>query len=124
MNDQKIKNILLVEDNQIVALTEKNSLEKKGYNVLIAGSGEEAISIFEKKNTFDLVLMDIDLGDGINGAEAAEIILNDREVPLIFLSGKPESEAAKLTGKLTSCGFVSKNAGMEVLYETIKTALK
>jgi len=123
MNEQQQKTILLVEDDMIVALTEKNSLEKNGYNVRIARSGEEAISIFKKKNAIDLVLMDIDLGEGINGAAAAEIILKDNEVPLIFLSGKPESEAAKLIGKLPCCGFVSKKAGTGVLNETIKTVL-
>jgi len=124
MNEMKIMSILLVEDDLIVALIEKNILEKSGYNVRIARSGEEAISIFKKKNAIDLVLMDIDLGDGLNGAEAAEIILKDHKVPLIFLSDKPEAEAAKITGKLPSCGFVSKNAGTGVLNETIKTGLE
>ena len=124
MKEQQQKTILLVEDDLIVALIEKNSFEKNGYIVLIARSGEEAISIFKKNNAIDLVLMDIDLGDGINGAQAAEIILNDHEVPLIFLSDKPESEAAKIIGKIPSCGFVSKNSATGVLNETIKRALK
>jgi CheY-like chemotaxis protein len=124
MNETKIMTILLVEDDLIVALIEKNILEKNGYNVRIARSGEEAISIFQKMNTIVLVLMDIDLGDGINGADAAEVILKGREVPLIFLSDKPESEAAKLIGKLPSCGFVSKNSAAGVLNESIKRALK
>ena len=123
MKEQQQKTILLVEDDLIVALTEKNSLEKNGYNVRIACSGEEAISIFKKMNTIDLVLMDIDLGEGINGAGAAEIILKYNEIPLIFLSGKPETEAAKLIGKLPSCGFVSKNSAAGVLNESIKRAL-
>ena len=71
------KTILLVEDEVIIALAKKNILEKNNYEVKIAHTGEIAIEIFEQQNSIDLILMDIDLGNGIDGIQTAEIILKN-----------------------------------------------
>jgi len=69
------KTILLVEDEIINAMLVKDSLEKYGYTVIHAISGEQTINIFKNNNDIDLILMDIDLGKGLDGTEAADIIL-------------------------------------------------
>lgn len=73
------KTILLVEDEAVIALTEKFTLEKYGYAVLHVNTGEKAIAAVETKPGIDLILMDIDLGDGIDGTQAAETILQNHE---------------------------------------------
>jgi CheY-like chemotaxis protein len=124
MNERKQKTILLVDNNSITAADEKKSLEKFGYIVQTAASGKDAIDIFKKADDIDLILMDVAPGGDIDGAAAAEIILKDREVPIVFLSDDTEFEAAKITEKILSYGFASKNGGTGVLDATIKTALK
>ncbi len=123
MTDLK-KTILLVEDEAIIAITEKKSLEKYGYNIITAQSGEKALDAVEKSPEIDLILMDINLGDGIDGTEAAEIILAKHDLPLIFLSSHSERDIVEKTEGITSYGYVVKNSGITVLDASIKMAFK
>ncbi|HBS05179.1 MAG TPA: histidine kinase, partial [Leptospiraceae bacterium] len=87
--------ILLVEDDPPTAALEKRILEKEGYVVTLAYSGEEAVSLCS--NDFDLVLMDIDLGPGMKGTQAARQILEGRDIPLAFLSSHTDKATVELT---------------------------
>lgn len=119
------KSILLVEDEAILALYEKNQLEQGGYKVTHVPSGENAIQLVIKDdNPFDLILMDIDLGKGLDGTETATHILNHREIPIVFLSSHTEREIVKKTETITSYGYVVKNSGFTVLDASIKMAFK
>ncbi|MCP4131614.1 MAG: PAS domain S-box protein, partial [bacterium] len=125
MNTVNNKTLLLVEDEPLIAMAEQIELEKFGYTVFTAYSGEEAIQIFnEKKNHIDLILMDIDLGAGLDGTEAAEIILKEKEIPIVFLSSHTEPEIVEKTEDITSYGYVVKNSGITVLDASIKMAFK
>ena len=76
--------ILIVEDEAIVALDMKSSLEDCGYkNIEIVSSGEECLA-FCKENNPDIIVMDIILSGKINGIETAAEI---KDVPVIFTSG-------------------------------------
>lgn len=118
------KTILLVEDEFIITMVEKKLLENFGFNVLTAATGEDAIEVFKNNDTIDLVLMDIDLGDGIDGTEAATTILKERPVPIVFLSSHTEPEIVEKTEKITSYGYILKNSGTTVLDASIKMAFK
>ncbi len=119
------KNILLVEDEAIVGMAEKQELEKYGYNVTHITSGEESIHLVLKGDTsFDIILMDIGLGKGIDGTEAAEKILKAKEIPILFLSSHSEPELVEKTEKITSYGYVLKGTSIVVLDASIKMALR
>ncbi len=118
------KNLLLVEDEAIIAMSQKVQLEKFGYSVLVASSGEKAIDLFTETVAIQLVLMDIDLGNGIDGTIAAARILEVRDVPVVFLSSHTESVVVEKTEKISSYGYVVKNSGMTVLDASIKMAFK
>jgi len=118
------KTILLVEDEVLIAMSEKMSLEKYGYAVITAHSGENAIEAVENTPGIDLILMDINLGGGIDGTEAAEHILKSRNLPVVFLSSHTEPEIVERTEKITSYGYVVKNTGITVLDASMKMAFK
>ncbi|MCX7820294.1 MAG: PAS domain S-box protein [Brevinematales bacterium] len=125
MIKQKNKNILLVEDEAITALNEKQELENIGYNVTHVFNADEAIKLVLNQNSnFDIILMDIDLGGGLDGTQAAELILKNRDIPIIFLSSHIEEEIVKKTEKITSYGYVIKNSGIFILDASIKMAFK
>jgi PAS domain S-box-containing protein len=124
MNAEKQKTILLVDDETIIAMTEKITLEKYGYKVIIANSGNEAVAAVETTPAIDLVLMDVNLGAGIDGTEAAAIILRQRDLPVVFLSSHMEPEVVAKTEKITSYGYVVKNSSITVLDASIKMAFK
>lgn len=121
----KNKAILLVEDDTITATVEIQQLKKIGYRVGHVSNGEDAIdNALDPSKNYDLILMDIDLGDGIDGTEAAEEILKKQDIPIVFLSSHTESKIVEKTEKITSYGYVVKNSGIVVLDASIKMAFK
>jgi PAS domain S-box-containing protein len=117
------RTILLVEDQSIIALAERFDLERDGYRVVLARDGEEAVAMAGGAGAgIDLVLMDIDLGPGIDGVEAAERILRDRDLPVVFLSAHTEPELVERTWRVASYGYVVKQSGRVVLSTSIRMA--
>jgi PAS domain S-box-containing protein len=119
------RTILLVEDEAVIAMAEARQLEGEGFRVIQALSGEMALEIIlARGETVDLVLMDIDLGEGMDGTEAAEAMLKVRNLPILFLSSHVEKEVVEKTEKITSYGYVAKNSRNVVLLASINMALK
>lgn len=103
----KNKTILLVEDDLSISLTEMKQLQKYGYSVIQAFSGQMAVDLMFSDRKIDLILMDIDLGHNMmDGTEAAEIILKDYDLPIVFLSSHTEPEIVEKTERITSYGYV------------------
>ena len=94
------KNILIVEDEGTIALELQNKVEEWGYSVVgTVSSGEEAIVVALNKHP-DLILMDIILKEKITGIEAANIIKNSIDVPIIYLTAYGDEKTidkAKIT---------------------------
>jgi PAS domain S-box-containing protein len=118
------KRILLVEDEALIALAQKKTLENHGYAVVTASSGEKAVILAGTEPDIDLILMDINLGDGIDGTEAAARILENHDIPLVFLSSHTEREVVEKTEGITSYGYIVKNSGEMVLAASVKMAFK
>jgi signal transduction histidine kinase/CheY-like chemotaxis protein/HPt (histidine-containing phosphotransfer) domain-containing protein len=79
--------ILLVEDNEVNVLVEKEMLEAAGVEVRVAYSGEEALFAFTETK-FDAVLMDLHM-PGMSGYEIAEVMRNSplrADMPIIALT--------------------------------------
>ncbi len=119
------KSLLLVEDEAIIALAERQLLERAGYCVTIATSGEKALAAVRNPETpIDLILMDIDLGSGTDGTETALEILKTHDIPVVFLSSHIEQEYVQRTEAITSYGYVVKNCGETVLLASIRMAFR
>ncbi len=124
LNAVNKKTILLVEDEAVTSIVSSKTLQKFGYTVIASRTGEEAVEIASNNKNINLILMDIDLGKGIDGTEAAEIILKSCDIPVVFLSSHTEPEIVEKTEKITSYGYVVKNSSNTVLDASIKMAFK
>ncbi|PKL10000.1 MAG: hypothetical protein CVV51_00945 [Spirochaetae bacterium HGW-Spirochaetae-7] len=125
MDDARRRVILLVEDEAIIAMDEARRLEGYNYKVMIAASGEQAVRMVCSENLpVDLVLMDINLGEGMDGTEAAKMIHECRDIPVLFLSSHTETEIVKKTEQVTNYGYVVKNSSLTVLDASIKMAFR
>ncbi|PKL18594.1 MAG: hypothetical protein CVV49_05230 [Spirochaetae bacterium HGW-Spirochaetae-5] len=117
------KKILIVEDQLIIAMDLKQTLEVLGYGVIgIAGSADECFLYFEKERP-DLILMDIMLSGSIDGISAAEVIHKDFDVPIIYLTAHSDDNSllrANLTGPY---GYIVKPIEERDLYTAIEIAL-
>ena len=118
------RTILLVEDETLIAMNSAYMLEKHGYEVVIAYNGEKAVEMVDNHPEIALVLMDIDLGKGIDGTEAAEQILYKKDIPIVFLSSHTEPEVVEKTEGITSYGYIVKNSGETVILASIKMAFR
>jgi PAS domain S-box-containing protein len=124
LNKSARKKILLVEDEAIIAVAESALLKENGYDVVTARSGEESIDIIKADPSFDLVLMDIHLGKGIRGTEAAREILALQTLPIVFLTSHSEREMVETVHGITRYGYVIKNSGDSVLISSIEMAFE
>lgn len=119
------KTILLVEDEIIIALAEIQQLGKVGYKVVHSLTGEKAIeTVKANPKAIDLILMDINLGAGMDGTQAAREILKHWDIPLLFLSSHMERDIVEKTEQITNYGYVVKSSVFTVLDASIKMAFK
>jgi len=119
------KTVLLVEDEAIIALNEANRLKEYGYSVSHASTGEKAIEIVDSgPDSIGIILMDIDLGQGMDGTEAAQRILERYDIPVLFLSSHVERDIVAKTEGITNYGYVVKSSSFTVLDASIKMARK
>jgi PAS domain S-box-containing protein len=124
MNISKQKTILLVEDEPILALTDSKNLIEYGYKVIHAKTGQKAIDAADNiHDPIDLILMDINLGEKLDGTEIAKIILSKHEIPILFHSSYTDREVVEKTANISSYGYVVKN-GITVLDASIKMAFR
>jgi len=105
-------------------MAEAISISRFGYSVLSANTGESAVAAALGDQKIDLILMDIDLGSGIDGTETARRILAERRVPIVFLTSHSEREMVEKVKGITRYGYMIKNAGDFVLRSTIEMAFE
>jgi two-component sensor histidine kinase len=118
---------LIKKENDELAKFPKSmqTYRKRVLNDIISmDTSHTVVEEFKDKGEIDLILMDIDLGEGMDGTQAAEIILREKDIPIIFLSSHTESEIVEKTEKITSYGYVVKNSSSTVLDASIKMAFK
>ena len=79
--------ILVVDDERKVGILVARLLDRNGYGVIHADSGEEALSLALSEETLDLVLADINM-PGLNGLDLDAALLRSRPgLPVIFMTG-------------------------------------
>lgn len=100
--------ILVVEDENIVAMDIKNMLMELGY--LVCGpvsSGKEAIKSVKEKNP-SLVLMDIKLKGEMDGIEASECIHKIINIPIIYMTSHTDNQTFNRAKKTNPQGHLVK----------------
>ena len=115
--------ILVVEDQRAVAGALQMRLRGLGYDVAaVARDGFEAI---EKATLLqpDLILMDIKLGDGMDGIQAATEIRTQVDIPVIFVSAYVDRELLERARNTSPAGFINKPFTTKDLLTTIDLAL-
>jgi len=115
--------ILVVEDENIVNLSLCAILELQGYRVAgSAATGEDALRKVEQARP-DLVLMDIHLAGRLDGAEAARLIRQRFNVPVVFLTAYSDSETLQRARQAEPFGFIVKPFKEQDLNTAITIAL-
>jgi len=117
------KKILVVEDENIIALNIQAILDSFNYNVVgIASNCEDAIDLAIKHEP-NIVLMDISIIGNRDGVETAIEIQKIIDTSIIFVTAFPEKLTVDRFKNLKPCGFLSKPFSVESLNTAIKMAL-
>ncbi len=117
------KNILIVEDDEIIATSLKLCLKDYGYNVLkTVSTGEDAIHS-AKKNIPDLILMDFKLKGPMDGHRAVTNIRRHSNVPVIYLTGGDQFGLDEKIKDTKPCDYVIKPFDVDVLVDKINKLL-
>ena len=119
--EQVATEVLIIEDEPIIALDIEATMQELGHNVIgIARTHKEAIESVRKR-TPGIVLADILLADGSSGLAAVNEILTSINVPVIFITAYPER---LLTGKKPEPTYViTKPFRTETVSATVSQAL-
>ncbi len=113
--------ILLVEDEANVRLLYRQELEREGYEVICAADGKAAV---EMANTHrpDLVIMDINLPENMDGIESMSRILGEnKDIPVIINTGYSEYQDNFMSWAAEA--YVLKSADMTPLKDAIAEVL-
>lgn len=118
------KKILYVEDNDDNVYMLKPRLERKGYEVLIAGDGREGVYLANNKKP-DLILMDLELPI-LDGWEATRHLKNDpntRHIPVIALTANAMEDSRQRAIDVGCDDFDIKPVNFELLMKKINSLL-
>ena len=119
-------NILIIEDNQKLALFIQEFLRKKGHESDIALDGLNALKSFAK-GSYDLLLVDMKLPVMDGEAVCAKVRASEKgkAVPVIMISGvqKNTEEIESLKSNLSINNFIQKPFSFDLLYSSITKAL-
>jgi DNA-binding response OmpR family regulator len=85
--------VLLAEDDTAVRTLAAISLHEEQCDVLQASNGEEALHLARSHKDIDLLLTDVDMGEGLNGIELGLRIREERPgLRVLVMSGFPDTE--------------------------------
>ncbi|MEK6538823.1 MAG: two-component system response regulator [Nitrospirae bacterium RBG_16_43_11] len=114
------KTILVVDDEEHIRLLYKEEFEEEGYNVILAGSGEDALTQLGKGSP-DLVTLDIKM-PGMDGITLARKIKDMRiDIPIIFISAYEDYKHD--FGTWASDAYFVKSANLSELKTLISSIL-
>ena len=115
--------IMIVEDDAIVAQDLKNRLTGMGYFVIsITSTGEDAIEK-ARNHRPEVVLMDIRLAGEMDGITAAALIGEKYHIPVIYLTAYADDETLARARETRPSGYVLKPFDPRNLYVAIEMAL-
>src|SRR6188768_3478942 len=116
------RRILIVEDQRLIAADLESTLKKLGYVVVASvASGEDAINKADQVRP-ELVLMDVRLRGEMDGIQAAEIIRDRFNLPVVYLTAYADEETILRAKKTTPFGYLVKPFNERELRATIEIA--
>jgi DNA-binding response OmpR family regulator len=118
------KNILIVEDEMIIALDLKRILEKNNFEVAGISDNHQKTLDYIKEKKIDLILMDINIKGSIDGIQSCNFIFPKYKIPIIFISAHNEEETIQMVKESFAQGYIIKPFRYEVLLVSIHFCLR
>lgn len=121
--DKSIK-ILIVEDEQIVALDLKRRLTKLGYQITgMAANGNKALALVKREQP-NIVLMDIHIQGDADGVEVAAMMQKMHSIPVIYLTAYSEEKTLSRARETRPYGYLLKPFSDRELHVMIQISIE
>lgn len=115
--------ILLVDDDSSLRRLGAEILEKFGYQVMVAASGEDALALYEKHSkSIRLVILDL-IMPGMGGSKCLKSIVEIDPAAKVLIASGYRSSNDEVLLKGLSCGFIRKPYDMASMLNTIRSVL-
>jgi DNA-binding response OmpR family regulator len=114
--------VLVVDDDPSILNFIKPNLEARGYKVVTASTGEDAILVAQKEKP-DLIILDIMMPE-MDGFEACRKIRAFTNVPILMFSAREGENDNELCAACGATTYLTKPLVLRELLELIKTLLK
>ncbi|MGZ4113249.1 MAG: response regulator transcription factor, partial [Tumebacillaceae bacterium] len=114
--------VLLVEDDESIALLMRLYLEKEGYEVQIAADGEQALELFERLHP-NLVLLDLMIPK-IDGLAVCREIRSGSNTPIIMVTAKSQTHDKVLGFELGADDYLAKPFDPPELIARVKAIMR
>ena len=116
--------VLVVDDEARMRKLIKDFLMQKGYSILEAGDGEEALKVFEEnQNKIKLILLDV-MMPKLDGWSVLRQIRQDSKVPIIMLTARGEEQDELFGFELGVDEYISKPFSPKILVARVEAILK
>ena len=116
--------VLIVDDERGIRETLRGVLEDEGFEVETVGTGEDCLKAVEATH-FACILLDIWLGDGIDGLETLKKLrAGGNDSAVVMISGHGNIETAVNATKLGAFDFIEKPLSLEKTVLTVRNAVK
>jgi CheY-like chemotaxis protein len=116
--------ILFVDDEPALRTFAQQALEERGYRVLLAENGQQAIAVLTAHPEVRAVVLDLAM-PVMGGDTAGPMMRSLRpDVPLIVSSGYPESDASEMVGHSVAAAFLEKPFRADVLVSAVEEVLR
>lgn len=116
--------VLIVDDERGIRETLRGVLEDEGFGVEAAATGEECLELARKQH-FACILLDIWLGEGMDGLETLRRLREEAiDSAVVMISGHGNIETAVKATKLGAFDFIEKPLSLEKTVVTVKNAVR
>ena len=116
--------VLVVDDESRMRKLIKDFLMQKGYGILEAGDGEEALTVFEEnQNKINLILLDV-MMPKLDGWSVLRQIRQTSKVPIIMLTARGEEQDELFGFELGVDEYISKPFSPKILVARVEAILK
>ncbi|MBP3339062.1 MAG: response regulator [Lachnospiraceae bacterium] len=122
--ENNVKKSILLVDDSVIQLRALNEMLKDEYDVQMATSGMQALTLIGKKLP-DIIFLDYEMPmcDGKMTLEMIRQVDEAKDVPVVFLTGVNDKDHIEAVIKLRPAGYILKPASKEKIYETISEIL-
>lgn len=117
------KKVLIVEDDQIQRIILERIINKMGHTVIGSSSqGSQAIESALRIGAVDIILMDINLADNVDGIEAAKEISKHRNVKLVYVTASEDPKDLERAKETNFVAYLTKPISKERLEDVFSKA--